>query len=289
MRSLLLFLTLFTLRLHAQLDIALSLERENLAEGEPIRATVTVTNTTGRDIVLNGPTAGSWLNFLIRDGRGQPSTATEPLPVRAMVARAGQATQRTFSLGQHYFVNDPGSYIARAAVYVPDLQRWVSSRPAGFNIRPMTKPKWTRTISMPKGHPQAGQFRRYEVHTFLDQDKSYLMVRIVDEGTRHPIYIVRLSSLITREDIQPAVDEQTRLHLFYLGSPTVWVYQIVDADGRIQSQQYFTNGKGRPQLVTNSDGSVYVGGGTLYDPTEKPATEPFRRLSERPAGVLLPP
>ena len=109
MRSLLLFLTLFTLRLHAQLDIALSLERENLAEGEPIRATVTVTNTTGRDIVLNGPTAGSWLNFLIRDGRGQPSTATEPLPVRAMVARSAavasehsNAATRPVSLGNDF-------------------------------------------------------------------------------------------------------------------------------------------------------------------------------------------
>jgi hypothetical protein len=102
----------------------------------------------------------------------------------------------------------------------------------------------------------------------------------------------RLSSIAPDRQLQPAVDREQNLHLLCLGSPMVWVYQSLDPDGKLLGQQFYRQGKGVPQLVTQASGEVMVLGGTSYDPTEKAATPPggnstIHRLSERPSGVQL--
>ncbi len=289
MRSLLILLLIFSsLQLHAQLNIELSMERPNYAAGEAVRATITVTNTTGQDIVLGGPAGGPWLDFVIRE-TGVQVTNTQNLPVSPIIAKAGQAVQRSFRLDQHYFLKDAGSFIVRANVYLSIFDRWVASRPASFNLRPLTKPRWVRTFSMPAGHPQSGQFRRYEVHTFMDLQKTWLIIRVMDEATNSPLFVNRLSQILTTRDIQPALDPGGNLHLFFLGSPTLWVYLSLTPEGRVQKQQLYKYGKGNPSLVTNPDGTIYVGGGATYDPNERPPALQFRKLSDRPLGLILPP
>ena len=62
---LLLLLALAVPPVRAQLDVSLATERTNYVAYEPIIVTVTVTNTSGNDVVLGGPANGSWLNFLV--------------------------------------------------------------------------------------------------------------------------------------------------------------------------------------------------------------------------------
>ena len=290
-RLCLLLLAIAVPHVRAQLDVSVALERTNFISYEPLFVTVTVTNNSGNDIVLGGPNNSSWLNFLVTAENGRPVTAIANPDAEAMMCRSGQSLQRRFNLPRHFYLADSGTYIVKASAYFPDLQRWIPSRPARFTIIQAPKPRWEQSFALPPGHRMAGKYRKYQIFNFHDTDRSYLYVRIVDESTGLFIATHRLSSMVPGRDVQPAVDSAQNLHLLCLGSPQVWVNQSIDPDGKLLNQNYFRQGKGVPQLVTQASGEVMVVGGTTYDPTEKPPTAAgdtvVRRLSDRPAGVPL--
>ena len=279
-------------QVRAQLNVSVEVERTNFVAYEPLFVTVTVTNTSGNDVVLGGPNNNSWLNFLVVSENGRPVTGIANPDADAIVCRNGQSLQRKFNLPRHFHLIDSGIYVVKASVYFPALQRWINSHPVRFTINQAPRPKWERSFALPAGHKMAGKYRKYQLFTFHDKDRSYLYVRLVDESTGMFLLTTRLSSIAPDRELQQTVDAQQNLHLLCLGSPRVWAYQSIDPDGKLLTQRFFSQGKGEPQLVTQTSGAVMVLGGTSYDPTEKPATPPgggavIHRLSERPAGIPL--
>ncbi len=276
----------------AQLNVTIALERKNYIAYEALPVTVTVTNTSGNDVVLGGPGGTSWLNFLVFSENGRPATGIAPPAMDSIICRNGQSLQRKFNLPRHFHLIESGIYVVKASAYFPDLQRWMNSPPARFTINQAPRPQWERTFALPAGHKLAGKYRKYQLFTFHDNDRSYLYARIVDESTGMFLLTTRLSSISADRQLQPAMDPEQNLHLLCLGSPLVWAYQAISPDGVLIKQQFFRQGKGTPQLVTQASGEVMVLGGTDYDPTEKAATPPgggavIRKLSARPAGVPL--
>ena len=290
-RLFLLLTVLAVPQLRAQLTVSATVERTNYVAYEPLQITVTVTNTSGNNVVLGGPNNTSWMNFLVTGDNGRPVTAIDSPNADAIVCRAGQSLQRRFNLPRYFHLIDSGTYVIKASAYFADLQRWVPSRPVRVTINQAARPRWEQTIALPPGHKLAGKYRRYQLINFHDTDRSYLYVRIIDESTGMFIATYRLSSLEPGRDVQPAIDRNQNLHVLCLGSPMVWAHQVLDPDGRILTQKFFRQGQGVPQLVTQTSGEVMVMGGTTYDPTEKPATpagaDVIRRLSDRPAGVPM--
>jgi len=290
-RSLLcLVLFLFTLPLRAQMEVSLQVERTNYVAWEPMIVTVTITNTSGADFVLGGPNSGPWLNFMITGDGNRPVTALGELDVPAIMCRRGQTLQRKFNLPRHYHLTQSGAYVIRAAAYFPELQRWIQSRPARVTVAQAARPKWEQAFAMPAGHRLSGKYRRYQLFTFHDVDRTYLYVRVIDESTGIFVATYRLCSVIPDREAQPSVDRNMNLHVLCLGGAQTWAYHILDPDGRITKQEFLRQDKGVPKLVTQPSGQVYVVGGTYYDPlkpAEPVATDRVRRLSDRPAGVQL--
>lgn len=291
LRFLLLLPVLAVPQLRAQLSVTATVERTNFVAYEPLQVTVTVTNTSGNNVVLGGPNNTSWMNFLVTGDNGRPITAIDSPNADAIVCRAGQALQRRYNLPRYFHLVDSGTYVIKASAYFADLQRWVPSRPVRVTINQAGRPRWEQTIALPPGHKMAGKYRRYQLINFHDTDRSYLYVRIIDESTGMFIATYRLSSLEPGREVQPAIDRNQNLHVLCLGSPMVWAHQALDPDGRILTQKFFRQGQGLPQLVTQASGEVMVMGGATYDPMEKRAapagSEVIRRLSDRPAGVPL--
>lgn len=278
-------------RVQAQINVSIKLERGNYVSYESLPVTVTVTNTSGSDVVLGGPNNSSWLNFLVTSETGRPVTAIESPNVDAIVCKKNQALERKFNLPRHFHLIESGGYVVKASVYFPDLQRWLNSPPARFNIMQAPKPQWERTYTVPSGFKMAGKYRKYQLFTVHDSDRSYLYVRIVDESTGMYLMTTRFNSMAPDRQLQPAVDDEQNLHILCLASPLAWVYQCVDPDGKLIAQKFYKQGKGVPQLVAQG-GGVTILGGTIYDPAEKPAPatangSAIRRLSDRPAGVPL--
>lgn len=287
----LLFFLLAALPLRAQLNVTLEIERQNYVAWEPLIAKVTVTNTSGKDMVLGGPNNAPWLNFIITGDGGRPVTALVELDAEAMMCRQGQSFQRSFNLPRHYHLTQPGAYVVKASAYFADLQRWLQSRPLRVTITQLARPKWEQSFALPPGHRMAGKYRRYQMFTYHDVDRSYLYVRLVDESTGMFMATYRLTSIVPDQDAQPALDASMSLHVLCLAGHQTWAYHTLDADGKVTHQEFLRSTNGIPKLISQPSGKVYVAGGSSYDPLKPPTaptgTDKIRRLTDRPGGVQL--
>ena len=90
---------------------------------------------------------------------------------------------------------------------------------------------------------------------------------------------------MTEKDVQPALDSKKHLHLIYMSTPTMYVYQQINPSGNITERRYYLAAKGAPKLIKAATGDVVIEGGMVYDPSQQPKGDPFRKMSERPVGV----
>jgi hypothetical protein len=289
MKSILILLLLFTAAVRAQLDVRMEVERGNYISYEPIQATVTVTNTSGADIVLGGPNGTPWLNFMINYDNGKPVTALANTNAQPMMCRAGETISRRFNLPRFFHLIESGGYVAKASIYFADLSRWVNSRPIRFTINQAPRPRWEKVVALPANHRMAGKYRRYQIFYFNDIQRSYIYARVIDETSGAIIQTQPLSFVESDRTFQPAIDIEQNLHVLYLGSPQVWIHQVINPDGGIVSQQFRKQTRGEVTLVSQKNGRFALAGGMPYDPGEKPKTtgpaSSVRRLSDRPRGI----
>ncbi len=282
-------LLLFATSSHAQLDVRVEIERANYVSYEAIPATVTITNTSGADIVLGGPNGTPWLNFIINYESGKPVAGLANISANPMMCRAGETLQRRYNLPRFYHLIDSGGYVIKASVYFADLSRWVNSRPARFTVTLAPKPRWEKTVALPANHKMVGKYRRYQVFYFNDIHRSYIYSRVIDESTGAIIQTMPLSYVEADRTFQPAIDLSQNLHILYLGSPKIWVHMIINPDGGVVSQKFRKQTQGEVTLVTQRGGLLAIAGGEPYDPTEKKPVSPgpasVKRLSDRPVGV----
>ncbi len=268
-------------RAAAQLEVSLTLERTNYVSLETIEATVTIKNTVGKDVVLGGQGGASWLNFQIHDTSGTPASPIRAVAVAPMMLRNGETLQRKFPLDRFFFLSDSGTYIIRAAAWFPELQKHNYSRPIRFNVQQPRSPRWQEVFAVPDGRG----YRRFQIFTFNDTTKSYVFLSVIDEDTKMVMSRTPLGTVIMDKEVQPALDQQKHLHIVYMSSPTMYVYQQVSPAGNVTDRKYFLASKGQPRLIKNPQGTVSISGGTVYDPLLAPRSDPFRKLSDRPAGL----
>jgi len=265
----------------AQLEVSLSFEKDNYVSLENIEATVTVKNTVGKDVVLGGPAGTSWVNFQINDTAGVPVTTIRPIPVAPMVLRNGETLQRKFQIDRYFYLSESGSYVIRAAAYFPELEKNNLSRPRRINIQQPRPARWQEVFAVP-GQPG---YRRFQIFTANDTTKSYVYLSMVDESTKMVMSRTALGSVMLEKEVQPALDSQKHLHLIYMSTPLLYVYQQIDPGGRITDLKYYLASKGAPKLLKNDNGSVAIQGGVIFDPSAAPKSDPFRKLSDRPVAL----
>jgi hypothetical protein len=268
-------------RASAQLEVTLSFERDNYVSLETIEATVTIKNSVGKDVVLGGPGGSPWLNFQVNDTSGAPANPIRTVVVPNMVVRNGESLQRKFPLERFFYLSESGTYIVKAAAYFPELEKFNLSRPVRFNVQQPRPPRWQEVFAIPG---ERG-YRRFQVFTFNDTTKSYVCLSVVDEETKMVMSRTALGTVMTEKDVQPALDGNKHLHLIYMSTPTLYVYQQVSPAGNITERKYYLASKGAPKLIKAADGAVSIEGGFVYDPSLQPKGDPFRKMSERPVGV----
>ena len=103
----------------AQLMVEMKTNKTSYVAYETMRATVTIHNRAGQDIVLGGPGGRSWLSFNIyRDGQ-LLSPRAGGTGMRPFVLGAGKSITKSIDLNRVYPVSDYGSYTVAASVYFP--------------------------------------------------------------------------------------------------------------------------------------------------------------------------
>lgn len=273
-------LTFLVSTAQGQLSTTLRLSKQQYLAGEPVMAVVTVTNHAGRALTFASDGRTQWLNFIVKDRRGEAVSPKGNSIFGKMSIRAGESLSREVDLAQHFQLSEPGNYSVAAVVRMPGPEgSGASTNRMQFTQSPGAR-YWSQTVGLPK----SGQTREYSVISFSGDDKSQIYAKIVDNRTGRNIRTFLLGELLMLRKPLVAVDRDQRMHVLFLATPTTWVHSVVNVDGALVDRKLHQRGQlGDPQLLTFGDGTVKVTNSVVYD--QKAAAEArskVRKASDRP-------
>jgi hypothetical protein len=266
----------------AQIQVELKFKRLQYIAHEPILATVTIANNSGRDIDLHDDSGQHWFGFEINAGEGRllaplKQDAAEP----ALHVEAGKTVTRKINLTALYPVHDFGAYHVRANVFFPDLNKFFYSTTKVFQVTD-ARPIWQKTVGVPEGMPGSGEARTYSLlsNRFVDHTSLYVRVENRDNGVVYTTY--SLGRIISNEEPQAEIDRANQLHVLHCAAPRSWAYSHVGLNGELLAHSTFLETKTRPRLRRTPDGSIAVNGGVLDVPIAESKRTPAQKLSDRP-------
>ncbi|HEX8898833.1 MAG TPA: hypothetical protein VF751_09065 [Chthoniobacterales bacterium] len=267
---------------HAQIQVELSFKRVQYIAHEPILATVTIANNSGRDIDLHDDNGQHWFGFEINAGEGRLLTPRKQSPAEPPLhVESGKTVTRKINLISLYPVQDFGAYHVRANIYFPDLNKFFYSATKVVQVND-ARPIWQKTVGVPEGMPGAGEARTYSLLStrFVDHTSLYVRVENRDSGAVYTTY--SLGRIIASEDPQAEIDRANQLHVLHCAAPRTWAYSHVGLNGELLAHSTFLETKTRPRLRHTADGAIAVSGGLLDVPIAESKRSPAPKLSERP-------
>ncbi len=269
---------------HAQLAASLRIAKVQHLAGEPVLATVTITNHAGKDLVFNSDGRFQWLHFSVKTSNGTDVNAKGNAIFGAMKIKAGETMAREVDLSEHFQLTEPGNFSVSALVHVPgSADDGAPTNRVFFNQSP-GRVYWSQKVGL---SGSSGNTREYRILNFAGDTKSQIYAQIVDGRTGQFVRTFLLGDVLMLRKPLATVDRDQRMHVMFLATPTMWVHCVITTDGKLVNRQIHQRGaQGDPELLTFPDGSVRVANSIPYD--EKAAAEQrakVRNASDRPANT----
>lgn len=273
----------------AQVRVDLALRRSLFVRFEPVIATVTITNLSGREIELSDDGNHKWFSFNIETASGAlvpPYNSDYSLqPVR--IAQ-GERIARSVNITPLYPISDYGVYRVRAVVYDAGSGRYFSSNPP-LNIE-VTEGRvlWQQTVGVPSGEG-VGSSRTVTLLSHRLPEQTQLYVRIEDKENGLIFCMTQLGRVVVFDKPRVELDSNNDIHILQNTSPRNFLYSMVTLDGKVQNRrEYAATQQTRPTLVRSPNGGIEVVGGIYKDPAaiaaEKAAPKP-PGVSDRPVPL----
>ncbi|XHR27807.1 MAG: hypothetical protein ACFUZC_17975 [Chthoniobacteraceae bacterium] len=284
----LLLVVAFVQSAQAQFQVSLDIKRRFLMVYEPIVATVTVANLSGRDVTLTDSPTQSWFGFQVNYGDvsrivppNDPFYRQPPLTI-AM----GQTIKRSVVLNNLFPMGELGLYRVRATIFDSAREKYYQSPVIGLELSE-GKVVWQQNAGVPSGYNGAGGTRKVSLLTFRKSESTYLYVRVEDPDNAVVFCTLALGRIISGIDPEMQFDGQNVLNVLQLIGQKTYLFTRISLDGEVISQETYTTAKYRPTLRRDASGSISVYGGTATrtgapgDPGEKVPN----KLSDRPVPV----
>ena len=272
--------------LYAQLDVTMDIKRHFFMLYEPIVATVTVKNLSGRDITLADSPTQSWFGFQINRGDGglvpplNPDYRLEPLTIPM-----GQTVKRSVILNTLFPVHELGLYRVRAAIYFSAMDKYFQSRMTTLELSE-GKTVWQKVLGVPDGKSDSGGTRNFSLLVFRQAEYSMLYVRVEDPNAGMVYATMALGKLISGMEPEVEIDTQNNLHVLQVSGMKTYLYSRVSLNGELVAHDNYYSTTTRPTLRRTPAGMVTVVGGS----TQSEAGDPNRskmanKLSDRPVEL----
>ncbi len=268
--------------LRAQLATSLSMNKKTYIAGESVIAEIIVTNNSGRELTLASTRALPWLSFVVTNSKGNPVPTRKLNVFGAMKIKAGESLAKRVNLNEFFLLDSQGNYAASAVVRDPDgAVQSASTNRMLFNLNP-GRLYWSQKIGVSKGN--VNNTRELKLMTFSDGQKTQLYAQVMDGRTGTSITTFSLGDALMIRKPVVALDGNQRMHVMYLGTPSMWVHCQVSADGKLVARDIHQRAaQGDPVLMTYGDGSVRVVNSILYDPKAVEAERSkIRKATDRP-------
>lgn len=279
----LLSLVAFSQQLHAQLRVELKFSRRLFLAYEPVLASISITNYSGRDILLENSEGHNWLNFDITNSQGNLLTARQGRTTFApRQLGAGESCNFAVNLVSSYPISELGAYRVRASIYFAPMDKFFSSASKVVEVSE-GKLIWEQTLGVSGGNSD----RVVSLLTFRGAEQNDLYVRIEDKQAGVVYGTRKLGRMITQGPPQIEVDPENNLHVMQIIGSKTWLYSRIGINGEPIEQGTYYETKTRPRLGRMPDGRVGIAGGQAAAPVAQPVSDeggkPKAKISDRPA------
>jgi hypothetical protein len=123
-----------------------------------------------------------------------------------------------------------------------------------------------------------------KIITFSNGEKNQIYAQVADGASGVPLRTFLLGDTLLLRKPMVTLDGQRRMHVMFLGTPSMWVHCQIDTDGKLVKRELHQSPpKGDPVLMAYGDGSVRVANSIPYD-AEAAAKErsKIHKISDRP-------
>lgn len=273
---------------HAQLEVSLQFPRRLYMLYEPIIATVSIRNLSGRDIILQDSGSQNWFGFEVtQQGGRQVAPRSTTYSLQPLDLRAGEKVSRTINLTPLFALQELGTYRIRSVIYFADLNQQYAS---GFGVIDITEGRILSKQSV--GVPGTRETRDVSLMAFRMPEGERLYIRIVDPQSGIVYCNTKLGRLLITDKPQMLFGRENIVHVLHPAAPRQFLYTEIGLDGKVINRQTYLAPKTNPRMFLNADNVVNVVGGILdipVDTTNLPDAPPPAKLSDRPPGLPLPP
>jgi len=278
----------FSVTLHSQILVDLSIKRVLYLAYEPLLATVRISNLSGNPLLLADVEGKKWFGFQVDTLDGRPIPPSNPdYEIEPIKVGPGESITRTINLVQLYPLADFGSYRIRASVYSAELSNYFSSPPLTIEITE-GRLLWQQTVGVPARNGIRGGSRTISLLSHRLTERTDLYLRIEDKEAGIVYCAHRLGDYISYGKPDIMLDASNTIHVLQNNIPHEFIYTKVGLDGKILDQLSYTAPKSRPQLKRFDDGTISVVGGALFDPKATPTPGTLPNLSDRPVPLPTP-
>jgi hypothetical protein len=262
----------------AQIPVDLKFSRLQYIAYEPVLATVTITNLTGRDIELRDDGGQSWYGFEITADGGRVLAPIKRPGEPSLQIAAGTTVTRKIDLTPLFPIQDLGVYHVRANVFFADLNKFFYAQTKVFEIT-SARPIWQRTV----GDPKSDGTHTFSLMTNRFPDHTSLYVRVEDRENSLVYATFSLGRVIAFDQPHAEIDRESHLHVLQCSAPRAWAYSVIGFDGRLLQHETYSEARTMPHLQRTSDGLVKVVGGMPGPASRPPGTSsPLSKMSDRP-------
>lgn len=291
----------------AQLEVKINTPQGEFVAHERIPVGFSVTNRSGRDIVLAAPDGQDWVQFRVFRGNRTVRRVAPAGTFESTILKAGETITKTVDLASFYSMGAYGFYTYQASVYFSPARTWITSNRESARVVG-ARELWTETFGTQRDRPaddaELSQFeslndpggsrimtlRTHKMMKYIGNDKSFLYYQLEDPNTQTIHTCYRLGELI---DIRPprfGIDSENHAHALFMIRPQLYAKIEIDTKGNViesLSKFYKEHNNSIPSLRAAPNGGIVVGGGKEYDPEKvQEIRRSIRRLSELPQGLI---
>lgn len=268
----------------AQVNVNIEVKRRNYVRYEPLLTTVTITNLSGRDLLLEDG-ASPWFSFTVL--QGDSNTLVPPraqdYKLDPLELKIGETVKRTVNLNQLYPISEYGIYRIRATIYVKALDKYATSRTANINICE-GQTVFKQTVGVPDTLQNAGKMHDVMLLTSQMERHNYLYCRILDPDTGNVLCMQKLGHTIDGSQFDAQFDSTNTLHVLQLVGPKTYALSQIGVNGELYGQWIYDAPKVKPYLRRDNTGSLeIVGAMRRVEAAKNSPAAP--KLSDRPAGL----
>ena len=247
----------------AQVRVDIAFKRKLYVMYEPLIATVTINNLSGRPLLLENSDHHRWFGFNIEsaDGRIIPPIIPDYALAPAAVG-PGEKLTRSVNLTPLFPLHEFGLYRVKATVYVAAFGRYFSSPPLAVEITD-GRPIWQEVVGVPGtgGEPDLRTITLLS-HKLSRSTRLYVRIENRERGRVYATH--QLGQFLTFGRPEILLDVDNQIHILQNTMPKQFLYTHLGLSGEVLAQQAFREAGSRPRLVKEAGGTVKVTGGRAF-------------------------